>query len=324
MSRGVRRVGVVVMIVVLMLTVGACSASDDAATVGPPIQVNTARGPVTITGTPKRIVTLGTQWIDVTLSFGVTPVAYLDNLQVLTGKPTPWTADRLAGSTAIDTDAIIAQIARAAPDLILATSYMAQSQPDMYEKLSAIAPTIPGVSGKQVDAWQDLVTFLGTVLRDPDTAASITGEVDRQVDTVKNRLPGLNGKTYAMAYLFTSEQIQVLGDPDDGATYLFRSLGMSIAPRLVADFRRTGQQRFPISTENLPLLDADLLLITANTDQMMTQLQKLPGYRALRAVTSGAVSRLSVVDIGGINEPSPLSIPYLLDKLQPALEKAAA
>lgn len=310
-------------LVIATLAISGCSSPDEAENDGAPIQVNTSKGSVTINGTPKRIVALGAQWIDVTLAFGVTPVAYLDNIQVLTGNPSPWSREGLKDSTPISTEDIVGQVAKAKPDLILATSYMADGQPEVYDSVSKLAPTIPGITGKQIDPWQDMVTFLGTVLRQPDKAKEITAGVDAKINATKDRLPGLNGKTYTMAYMYSADQIQVLGDPDDGATYLFRSLGMNIAPALVAEFRKNGQPRFPISTENVPLLNSDLLVITANTDQLMSSLEKLPGYQNLRSVRTGAVSRMSVAEIGGLNEPTPLSIPYLLDKMNPALEQAS-
>ncbi|MAU81692.1 MAG: ABC transporter substrate-binding protein [Gordonia sp.] len=311
-------------LLVAALALSACSSPDESADEGAPIQVNTSKGSVTINGVPKRIVTLGAQWIDVTLSFGITPVAYLDNIQVLTGSPAPWASDQLQDSTPISTDDIVAQVAKAEPDLILATSYMADGQPEIYDSVSKLAPTIPGITGKQIDPWQDMVTFLGTVLREPEKAKEITAGVDEKINAAKQDMPGLNGKTYTMAYMFSNDQIQVMADPDDGATYLFSSLGMTIAPQLVAEFRKNGQPRFPISTENVPMLDSDLLVVTANTDQQMNALEKLPGYQGLRSVESGAVSRLSVAEIGGLNEPTPLSIPYVLDKMYPALQRAAA
>ncbi|AZG46218.1 ABC transporter substrate-binding protein [Gordonia insulae] len=310
-------------LVIATLAISGCSAPDEADSGGAPIQVNTSKGSVTINGVPKRIVALGAQWIDVALSFDVTPVAYLDNIQILTGEPAPWSRDKLEGSTPISTEDVVAQVAKAKPDLILATSYMADGQPEMYDQISKLAPTIPGITGKQIDPWQDMVTFLGTVLREPDKAKEITAGVDAKIDSVKKAMPGLNGKTYTMAYMYSADQIQVLGDPDDGATYLFSSLGMSIAPALVAQFRRNGQPRYPISTENVPLLNSDLLVLTANTDQLMSTLEKLPGYQNLRSVKTGAVSRLTVAEIGGLNEPTPLSLPYLLDKMNPALERAS-
>lgn len=310
-------------LLIVVLTATACSPPAEEEATGGPIQVNTAQGPVTIKGTPKRIVTLGAQWIDTALAFGVKPVAYLDNIQILTGKPSPWTTDQLDGSTALDPENLVAEIAKAKPDLILAEGYMPTSQPENFKKISEIAPTIPGVTGKQVDPWQDLVSLMGTLLRQPAKAKEITDGVNAKISDVKKEIPGLPGKSYAMAYLYSTDQIQVMADPNDGAGYLFNELGMVVAPKLLAEYEKTKNPRFPISTENVPMLDGDLLVVTATTPALAKALPKLPGYSSLTSVEKGAVAQLSVADISGLNQPSPLSIPYLLDELTPALKKAA-
>ncbi|MGB3605433.1 MAG: ABC transporter substrate-binding protein [Gordonia sp. (in: high G+C Gram-positive bacteria)] len=309
------------MVVVFAAT--ACSPPAEEEASGGPIQVNTANGPVTIDGTPKRIVTLGAQWIDTALAFGVKPVAYLDNIAILTGKPSPWVDNQLDGSTALDPENLVAEIAKADPDLILAEGYMPTSQPENFEKIRKIAPTIPGVTGKQVDPWQDLVTLMGTLVRQPEKATEITDGVNAKIAKVKKDLPGLKGKTYAMAYLYSSDQIQVMADPNDGAAYLFNELGMKVAPKLLAQFEKTKNPRFPISTENVPMLESNLLIVTATTPALSKALPKLPGYSDLSAVKSGAVAQLSVADISGLNQPSALAIPYLLDELAPQFERAA-
>lgn len=310
-------------VLAVVLTVSACSPPAEEENSGGPIQVNTPYGAVTVNGTPERIVTLGAQWIDTALAFGVQPVAYLDNIQLLTGSPSPWTKDKLDGATALDPENLVAEIAKADPDLILAEGYMPKSQPENFKKIQEIAPTIPGVTGKQVDPWQDLVKLMGTVLGQDQKATQITDDVNGQIAELKKSLPGLAGKTYAMAYMYSDDQIQVMADPNDGAGYLFNELGMKVAPKLLAQFQKTNNPRFPISTENVPMLDADVLIITANSPALKKALAKLPGYSDLTSVKSGAVANMSLADISGINQPTPLAIPYLLDKLQPAFTKAA-
>ncbi|NLG46795.1 ABC transporter substrate-binding protein [Gordonia sp. (in: high G+C Gram-positive bacteria)] len=309
-------------VLALVLTVSACSPPAEEESVGGPIQVNTPQGAVTVNGKPQRIVTLGAQWIDTALAFGVKPVAYLDNIQILTGSPSPWTADQLGDSTALNPENLVAEIAKADPDLILAEGYMPTSQPENFKKIREIAPTIPGVTGKQVDPWQDLVKLMGTLLRDDAKAKEITDSVNGDIAEFKKALPGLAGKTYAMAYMYSADQIQVMADPNDGAAYLFNELGMKIAPKLLAQFQKSKNPRFPISTENIPMLDADVLIVTANTPALKKSLEKLPGYATLRSVENGAVANLSLADISGLNQPTPLAIPYLLDTLKPAFEKA--
>lgn len=320
-----RRMAVVVALFVsLALAISACSAPDEDAGSGGPVQVNTPQGPVMIPSTPTRIVTLGSQWIDTALAFGVTPVAYLDQNQILTKQAAPWVGDKLDRSTALGMENLVAEIAKADPDLILAEGYMATAQPEMYSKIKEIAPTIPGVTGQQVDPWQDLVTLFGTITSQNDKAKEITDRVNGAIDQVKADLPGLDGKTYSLAYMFSSEQIQVMADPNDGAGVLFGQLGMKVAPKLAAEFAKTKQPRFPISTENVPLLDSELLVITTGNEAMQAQLVKLPGYKNLTSVKNGAVSNLSTAEITGLNQPTPLAIPYLLDQIRPQLDRAAS
>lgn len=319
-----RRIGLVfALFASLLLAITACSAPDEDSSGGGVIQVNTPQGPVTIDGTPKRIVTLGTQWIDTALAFGVTPVAYLDQSEVLTQQSAPWVGDKLANSTTLGMENLVADIAKAKPDVILAEGYMATAQPEMYNKIREIAPTIPGVTGKQIDPWEDLVTLFGTITHNADKGKEIIDSVNSKIDQVKKDLPGLADKTYSLAYMYAFDQIQVMADPTDGAGILFGQLGLKVAPKLAAEFAKTGQPRFPISTENVPMLEADLLVITTGNDDMKKELVELPGYKNLTAVKNGAVSYLTVAQITGLNQPTPLSIPYMLDTLRPQLEKAA-
>ena len=192
-----------------------------------------------------------------------------------------------------------------------------------FEKLSKIAPTIPGITGKQIDPWQDQVTLFGTLTRQPEKATEITDEVNAKVADVKKQLPGLEGKTYALAFMFSSEEIQVMADPTDGAGLLFAELGLQVAPKLAAEFAKTQQPRFPISTENVPMLESDYLVVTTGNEAMQSELVKLPGYKNLTSVKNGAVANLGLAEVTGLNQPTPLSIPYLLEQLRPQLERVA-
>lgn len=309
----------------LVLAVSACSAPDEdgGAGDGGPVQVNTPQGPVMIPSTPKRIVTLGSQWIDTALAFDVTPVAYLDQNEILTKESSPWVGDKLERSTALSMENLVAEVAKADPDVILAEGFMATSQPEMYAKVKEIAPTIPGVTGKQVDPWEDLVTLFGTITNKADKAKEITDQVNGAIDQVKTDLPGLDGKTYSLAYMYSSEQIQVMADPSDGAGVLFGQLGMKVAPKLEAAFAKNKQPRFPISTENVPMLESDYLVVTTGNEAMQSELVKLPGYKNLTSVKNGAVSNFSLAEITGLNQPTPLAIPYLLDQMRPQLDRVA-
>jgi len=313
---------VLAMAAVVALVVGACSSGDDPSS--SPVQINLPDGrTVTVPETPQRIVTLGGQWTDVALSFGVTPVGYYDALESQSKKKTPWFGNKLDDSVLIDPNAdVVGAVAKLKPDLILAPGFA--SMAEGFDKLEKMAPTIDKISGQEVDPWQDMVTLMGTILHQPDKAEEIIAGVDEKINALAAEYPGLKGKTYSFAFLYGSDQISVLGNPNDGAAKLFGQLGLTMSPTAAAKSKETGQPRFQVSTENIDLLDGDLLVMASQTPSLQDRVETLPGYRSLPSVTSDAVAMLSTLEITGLNEPSPNSIPYAFDKMAPALKAAAA
>ncbi len=266
---------------------------------------------------PERIVSLDAQWTDVLLALDAPPVGYIKDPGAPDGFP--WRGDGLADSTGMTaTDALpYEQIAALHPDLIV-VAYFAQSQED-YDRLSAIAPTIATLSPNQVDSWQDTTTAAGKVLGVEDEAAALIADVDGQVATVAEELPGLQGTTYALVNYVPGDKFYVVSDPKDGATVLFTQLGMEIAPAIVeAGDDASGRAEF--SLEQASLFDSDLLMLLTNGGDP----ESITGYDSLTAVQSGAVLLLDYAGATAINTPSPLSVPYALEILRPALEKAAA
>ena len=162
---------------------------------------------VTINGTPKRIVTLGGQWTDVALSFGVTPVGYYDGSTALGAEKPSWYGNKLDGVPTINpNDDMIGKIASLKPDLILAPGFA--SMAGNFDKLSKIAPTLDTISGQQVDPWQDMVTLMGTILHEPQKATEIIEKVNTTISDLAAEYPGIKGKTYSFAYMYGPDQIQ--------------------------------------------------------------------------------------------------------------------
>jgi iron complex transport system substrate-binding protein len=128
-------------------------------------------------------------------------------------------------------------------------------------------------------------------------------------------LPGIDGKTYALANYVAGDAIYVVADPDDGAATFFAQLGLSIDPDLleVAD---GASGRAMLSLEQIDMLDADLLVLFTNGNDP----NEVPGYDSLPAVQSGAVAVLDLATVSGLNTPTPLSVPYSLDHIREALE----
>ena len=203
------------------------------------------------------------------------------------------------------------------PDLIVVTYYV-QDESE-YERLSQIAPTIPLLTDtEQVDSWQALAGVAGRVLGVEDRAATLVTDAEQRSEDVLAELPGLQGKTFALANYVPGDALYVVADPEDGSSVFFAQLGLSIDPGIleVAD---GVSGRATLSLEQVGLLDSDLLVMFTNGADP----SEVAGFANLPAVQSGAVSTLDYAAVVGLNTPTPLSIPYSLDLIRPALEAAA-
>ncbi|MEU7631043.1 ABC transporter substrate-binding protein [Nocardia sp. NPDC049220] len=314
------RAALTMMAGMLALTVTACgSPQDDSSSGGEKVIITHARGETTIAGTPQKIVALGNQWLDTTLALGVVPVGYIDNLAALSKSTPPWQPKSLESAKALNTSGNIAeQVAALAPDLILVDPFLADQK--TYDELSHVAPTLPGLSKAAVAPWQDQVIALGKVLHKPDEASTVIAKVDDKFTAIAAANPGLNGKSFVSTWLAGPTQLMVLTDPADGSATMFTHLGLGI-PKNLTDLPAT-QGRLALSPERVDELTADLLL-AGYAPGLDEKYRQLPGYADLPAVKKGAVLFLTTQEISAVNQPTALSVPYILNKLEPVFAAAA-
>ncbi|QYG91554.1 ABC transporter substrate-binding protein [Iamia sp. SCSIO 61187] len=325
---------VLALVVLVLAALGpACSSSssaDDGS--GPPEQgdgaADDAFAPVTvehrygsteITERPERIVSLDLQWTDVLVALDAPPVGHL--VDVTTGEALPW-QEGLEGSTELvaassaDSDQLREQVLELRPDLIVVT-YLVEDE-GTYDDLAAIAPTIATLSDSQVDTWQGIAAVAGDVLGEPEAADGLVAQVDGAIDQVTADHPALAGKDFTFANYVPGDALYVLSDPDDGANVLFGQLGLVIAPAIL-DAEDDSPGRVKLSLENVDLLDADLVMVLTNGADTAS----IPGFADLPAVEDGASLVMDYAAAVALNTPTPLSIPYALDLLAPALAAAA-
>lgn len=319
MSRSRTRAVLVTLAGALALALTGCGASD-AGSSGDGVTIAHAYGETVVEGTPTTIVALGNQWLDTVQAFGIVPAGHIDNVSALTGRAGAWEPESLRESAALDAGGDIAeQVAALEPDLILADPFLADA--NRYAQLSKIAPTLPALTDKSGSPWPDLVTTLGRVLHREDDADKLVSDVWAKVDALGAANPGLRGKTFLSTWLAGPTQLMVLNDPEDGSGALFTRLGMTIPPN-VRELPAQGG-RVALSPERAGELTADLLIAGYSAGQDAAYRQ-LPGYGELPAVRKNSVVFLDTTDIGAINQPTVLSLPYILDKIEPALVAAAA
>ena len=314
-------VGIVVLAVLALAgcrdSGGSGGAGEGAPASSGTVSVEHRFGTTEVPVRPERIVSLDTQWTDVLLALDAPPVGYLADPNV--EGDLPWRGDRLADVTALEaTDRLpYEQVAALQPDLIVVT-YLAPERAD-HERLSEIAPTIALLGDRdEVNPWQDIARVAGTVLDAPDEAEALVDDVDGGVTALAGELPGLAGKTFALVNFVPGDAFYVVADPDDGANVVFAQLGLAISPTIL-DAADDGAGRVELSLEQASLLDADVLVLFTNGAEPAD----ITGYDRLPAVTSGAVAVLDYGDVVGLNTPTPLSVPYALDLVRPALEAAA-
>jgi iron complex transport system substrate-binding protein len=325
-ARLTRRAALAALVAAALLT-AACgsddagsdgSGSDDAGG-GDAVTIEHAFGETTLDEAPERVVTLGAQWTDVLLALDEEPVAYLADPMAGDGGLFPWEEGISEEAVAIEaTDAIpLERVASLNPDLILVTFLVTEQE--QYEDLADIAPTIGMLGDRQVDPWQDMLAVGAEVFRKQDRARQVEAEVQRMVDDTAAELPGLEGKSFAMANYVAGDAIYVVADPEDGASQFFQAFGLEIAPAVMeAADGTTGRAEFGL--EQAALLDADLLVIYSGDADPA----ELVGYDTLPAVEAGAVAEMDYAAVVGLNTPSALSLPYSMELVRPALDAAAA
>jgi iron complex transport system substrate-binding protein len=309
--------------VLLVAGLAACGSDDsaaesgDAQTLDTPVTVEHTFGTTTIDTVPRRIVTIDVQWTDVVLAMGVEPVGYTVDA-LMPDSTVPW-QELPGGATALElTDGVpVEQVLALDPDLVLGSFSIADEA--TYQLLADRVPTVAGSPDRQVMAWQDMVRTAGEFLGQPGKAEQVVRSVDDEVGGLAGELPGLRGRTFSLAQYVVGDSMYVVADEQDGSSVIFEQLGMTLDPAVVDEGRRTGQARVNVSTERADLLRADFLAFLVNGGDE-SDLADIPGFDQL----PGTVAVLDYPTVVGLNTPTPLSIPYALEKLKPHLEQAAA
>jgi iron complex transport system substrate-binding protein len=306
----------------LVAGLAACGSDDsaaesgDAQTLAAPVTVEHKFGETTIDAVPKRIVTIDLQWTDVMLAMGVEPVGYTVDA-LMPDEQVPW-QKAPAGAKALPlTDGVpVEQILALDPDLVLGSYSIADEE--TYKLLADRVPTVAGPPDTQVMAWQDMVRLAGKFLNETDKAEQLITGVDDEVAAVAGEYPVLKGRTFALAQYIVGDSMYIVADEKDGSSVFFQQLGMTLYPPVVAEGQKTGEARVNVSTERADLLQADLLAFLVNGGDE-SDLSDIPGFDQL----PGTVAVLDYPTVVGLNTPTPLSIPYALEKLTPYLKEVA-
>lgn len=282
-------------------------------------------GRTRIPGLPDRVVSLTERDQDTALALGVAPVAIRDGYYRIPYLERPWVPAALAdaGPTLLPRagELPFERIAALEPGLILATASGISGRD--YGILSRIAPTV-AQSGEYADygvPWQEIAAVVGRALCRQERAAARVAEARAALAAARERHPGVNGATAAVALPGGPDGSYWLYGPQDTRVRFLASLGLAL-PAEIADL---AGDRFAVtvSAERMDLLEVDVLLWLASPEQRAA-LERDPVYRRLRVAREGRDLFLRVDGLvsAALTNASLLSVPFLADELAPRLAAA--
>lgn len=296
-----------------------------------PVTIEHALGTTTIEEEPQRVTTIGWSDQDHAVALGVVPVAatkltwggndqgssdWFDAaLEEVSAEP-PTRFD--------DADGVpIEDVAASDPDVILATNSGITEQE--YAKLSKIAPVVAYPEAPWTTPWQTSLEMVGQALGRTALAADVEAETESVIEQARADHPELDGASLIFGYLTTADLSTVgIYAPQDPRVSLMHDLGLVDAPA-VADAIKPGQFYGSVSAERAPDLASDVFLTwSENPDDMRTFTQDdLIGQ--IPAIESGHAYAEEDKHVSlAVTNPTPLSIPYVVDEFVPHVAEAIA
>ena len=281
-------------------------------------------GSTEVSGSPKRVVTVGYTDGDPVLALGVKPIGIRDWFGEQPRAVWPWARDELGDAKPEVLPAAeinFEQIAALEPDLVVGVS-SGMTEGD-YATLSEIAPTLAQPKGF-VDfgvPWQDQTRLISRALGREGRAEELISGVEARFAETREKHPEFEGATGVISLTGEGGNYYPYG-PQDSRGRLLTSLGFEL-PREVVEL--AGDQFFAtISREQLGLVDADVLVWIVNSLAEREALMSDPLYARLDAVKEGRDIFLEVNEplAGALSFGTVLSLPFLLDGLTPRLGAA--
>ncbi|MGH3963276.1 MAG: iron-siderophore ABC transporter substrate-binding protein [Pseudonocardiaceae bacterium] len=310
------------------LSLAACGGNGSttetppaAGSTGFPVTLTGKEGTATIPAEPQRVIAVGFQRdTDTALALGVTPIAMVENA-LFPSLIAPWVEaelpDRKPELLNIDNGLPFEKIAGLRPDLILATD--SYELTDNYARLAEIAPTLSYVDSVDSETWQQRTTHIGKALGRDEQAQKIIADTEDKIKQAARDHPAFAGKTFSVSAVGGGQLETVL--KGDAAVTFLEQLGLRISPEVAALPQSGNPGRANVSLENLGVLDADVVFVTYVTDDDRALIEANPIFQRLDAVQSGNYLVLGLPVALAMGFPSPLSIPYGLDRTVTAVAK---
>lgn len=293
--------------VVFMLT-GGCQKSErsslqssnqntNAGNCGP---VDHIFGQTEVCGIPERIIALDTHALDLLLSLGVEPIGYAEDRRALVGQPgtgqsivdVKYLGDRLTTQPihiGTSQSPSLETILGLKPDVILG-GFVGNAE---YQTLSKIAPTLLPHSLDDPDGWRETIQMLGQVLGREDQASAVLTAHDQRINRAKTNLSAYQGQSILLLSMTGLDYIGIFTN-ETFAGKLLEDIGLTL---LVPTHLRSSNGEMVISSEILPQLKPDLIIVMASGDSQVTQIQQLwQDTPILRSLPASQSNRVHFVD----------------------------
>lgn len=296
-----------------------------------PITIPHAFGSTVIAEKPQRVATVNSGNHEVPLALGVVPVGMAaanygddDGDGVL-----PWVEEKLAELGA-DTPVLFDEgdgidfeaVAATEPDVILA-AYSGLSRAD-YDTLSQIAPVVAYPDGAWTTEWRQMIRMNSAGMGMAAEGEALVARMEGLIADSLARHPQLQGKTAMFVTHLDSTNLSIVNfySAHDTRVKFFQDLGLAM-PKSVIEATRPGQFFGSISAERIDAFDDVDIVVTYGGPALRAAMQADPLLRHMPAVAHDAVVLLGNDPGGNAANPTPLSLPFLLDDYAALLAEAA-
>ena len=281
-------------------------------------------GETTIPSPPQRVVTAGYTDADDVLAVGIVPIA---TTEWWGGEPFavwPWGRAALGAAQpevlSLDDGIDVARISALKPDLIVATN--AGLDADTYQKLSAIAPTVPQPGRAAFfSPWKDRAKTIGTACFQSPRMTELITAVDKKFTTAAGNNAEFKGRKALLLGGNTSYRNSVTATLPGWRTEFLTQLGFTI-PDGLSGYTDGDRAVIPLDKIAGVLDAADVLIWTTESDDEQARLLAEPAIAGLRASSTGRNVFTGRELSAAIAYSSVLSLPVVADTLPPLLAKA--
>jgi iron complex transport system substrate-binding protein len=288
-----------------------------------PVTLDHFYGETVVGAKAERIVTISWMAQDTVLALGEIPVAiqsqawggdengYLPWVKEAVedmGQDLPVTLDTANGLP-------FEQILELEPDLILAP-YSGLSQDD-YDRLSAIAPTVAFKEAPWTGSWQYVVETVGAAMGQSEEAADLVSQTQARLAQYAADNPQFAGRTFAFGGGSDTANVG-LYIPADPRVHLMQDLGL--VPAEALHDLATDNYVQPVSFEQLDTIDAEIFIAWYSNQEDLDTITANPLFARWKPVANDHFVPLTDrAFVMALSAPSPLSIPWMMDRFVPML-----